>query len=162
MLRLERLLLSLQVLLPLQLLLLLYLGTELHLRGVLLQHAALLLLVFVACNNVKMGVFSCPLFEISLPLNSNSHVIILLTSRKRTRLFVPRLRRVVGPHVDPPRVVDLGRVDRVDVVLGRLEAAPLGGRRQVHGIDLSKWTDKKSQFVSQCRSRKSQLTGRGP
>ena len=48
-LRLELLLLSLQFLLPLHLLLLLDLGTELHLRRVLLQHAALRR-VLVACD----------------------------------------------------------------------------------------------------------------
>ena len=37
--------------------------------------------------------------------------------------------------------MDLGGVDGVDVVLGRLEAAPLGRRRKVHRIDLSKGSD---------------------
>ena len=51
-LRLELLLLSLQFLLPLHLLLLLDLGTELHLRRVLLQHAPLRR-VLVACDKVE-------------------------------------------------------------------------------------------------------------
>ena len=42
--------------------------------------------------------------------------------------------------------MDLGGVDGVDVVLGRLEAAPLGRRRKVHRIDLSKGSDEIRTF----------------
>ena len=52
-LRLELLLLSLQFLLPLHLLLLLDLGTELHLRRVLLQHAPLWR-ILVACDTGRL------------------------------------------------------------------------------------------------------------